>query len=79
MPERYRAVVAADQARALRDQRVVAGRGVVYRLRHPGDDLPRQVEIDVRQPNQRLHRIDHLKSIRTPFASRALIATGSSG
>ena len=43
------AVVLAQDARALRDQQKLAGRRVIDRLRHRGDDIAWQVGLDARK------------------------------
>ena len=53
------AVVFAQQARALRDQHVLAGGRVVDRLGHRGDHIARQVGLDARDQRSGDHRTGH--------------------
>lgn len=53
------AVVAAEDARALRNQQVLAGRSVVDRLRHRADHVARKIRLDARDQRAGDHRTGH--------------------
>ena len=59
LPVAHLAVVAAEDARALRDQQMAAGGRVVDRLRHRGDHVARQVGVDACHQRRRNHRAGH--------------------